>query len=201
MRVGTRTSPHDPPRLSNAFIKAGGDVLVCGWRAAWNTSAIRLKHRVDDLASKLRPRARVIFMNSHARDEVARALAACGYTRRPADDGASATTEAEYVTSAGVVIVHVVGDATSPRDLEPLVVGAPARATGRAMRFALCVRARAWLGGAERSLSPCSLAMCARPSRTHAPLRLRPTPCSRRRSVCAGNHTNHGLPDTTSEVR
>ena len=119
---------------------------VCGWRAAWNTSAIRLKHRVDDLASKLRPRARVIFMNSHARDEVARALAACGYPRRPADDGARATTEAEYVTSAGVVIVHVVGDATSPRDLEPLVVGAPARATGRSMRFALCVRARAWVG-------------------------------------------------------
>ena len=46
---------------------AGGEevsILVCGWRAKWNSSTAALRARVDDLAQQLTPGpARIIFLN------------------------------------------------------------------------------------------------------------------------------------------
>ena len=99
-------------------------ILVCGWRAKWNSSTTALRARVDDLAQQLTPGpARIIFLNLVDSEAFANLMDNCGFVQRGSQDAEAAW---EFGPSRpGVAIEHVCGDAASPVDLEPVLEGAP----------------------------------------------------------------------------
>ena len=108
-------------------VKSLRSVLICGWRPVWEAAPERLKNRLTELIRNRLRGSSITFINAVQRDHFESLMHEIGVVRSPQHDirGEAATDvqDAFEVTSfPGILIYHVIGNASKEETLEPVVM-------------------------------------------------------------------------------
>jgi len=102
-------------------------VLICGWRPVWEAAPERLKNRLTELIRNRLRGSSITFINAVQRDHFESLMNEIGVVRSPQHDiGGQADTDVqdafEVTSFPGILIYHVIGNASKEETLEPVVM-------------------------------------------------------------------------------
>jgi len=108
-------------------VKTLRSVLICGWRPVWEDVPARLKKRLHELIANRLPGSSVTFINAVDCDHFENLMMEIDVVRSTETDirgDATVDVQHAYEVTAfpGILIVHMVGNASKAEFLEPVVM-------------------------------------------------------------------------------